>query len=98
MKNVAFCTKFNTYLMISKVIVASKNEQSMEARAVINTGSTASYITESLATALQVSHRKELIRILGIAGSQLDLLITHGATFKVSFALKDGGHIEVEVT
>ena len=67
--NAAIQLKSNILLMTCQVIALSPDGQTTQARVLLDTGSTTSFISEHLANSLNLRRSSQLIRISGIAGS-----------------------------
>ena len=67
--NAAIKLKSNTLLMTCQVIASSPDGQPTQARALLDTGSTTSFISEHLTNSLNLRRSSQSIRISGIAGS-----------------------------
>lgn len=61
--------KASSLLMTCIVVISSADGNSVEARAVLDPGSTASFITERLASVLRLPKSKQAIHIKGITGT-----------------------------
>jgi len=70
--NTAVKLNSNSLLMTCRVLVSAPNGTSLEARALLDNGSSASFISERLAQSLFLARTKQNIGISGIGG------ISHG--------------------
>ena len=61
--------KENALLMTCKIMVSSTNGSSVEARAILDPGSTTSFITERLANTMRLNGSKQAVHITGIMGT-----------------------------
>ena len=67
--NTAVKLKSNTLLITCQVIASSPDGTTTQARALLDTGSAASFVSECLATGLNLTRSHQTFRISGIAGS-----------------------------
>ena len=82
--NTAVTLQSSTLLMTSQVIVSSPSGTAVQARALLDTGSAASFISERLVTSLTLPRARQTIRISEIAGSTLSSQAHSAVNFSVS--------------
>ena len=71
LSNTAVKLQSRTLLMTSQPIVSTPSGTAVQARALLDTGSAASFISERLVASLTLPRVRQIIRISGIAGSSL---------------------------
>ena len=82
--NTAVGLKSNSLLMTSHVLVSTPDGSSIEARAILDSASSASFISERLAESLCLPHSNRNARISGITGISLKSPIQSIANFNIS--------------
>ena len=81
--------------MTCKIRVTGPDGSSATARALIDTGSGASFITERLARTIQLHGTKQKVQICGISGQSVNQADTFLVNFKVSLIVCDGKTLDV---
>ena len=82
--NTAIGLKLNSLLMTCRILVSAPDGTSVEARAVLDSASSASFISERLAQSLCLPRSNQNARISGIAGISHKSPIQSIATFNIS--------------
>ena len=81
--------------MTCKILVTGPDGSSSTARALIDTGSGASFITKRLSRAIQLRGTKQRVQICGISGQSIDQADTYLVSFKISPVVCDGKTLDV---
>ena len=76
--------KSNLLLMTCRVAVEAPDGSSVEARALLDSASSASFVSERLAQSLRLPRSHQSVRISGVAGLMRNSSTQHIANFKVS--------------
>ena len=76
--------KSNTLLMTCRVLVCAPDGTRVEARALLDNGSSASFVSERLAQTLRLPRTSQRARISGVAGIQYHSSHQFAANFSIS--------------
>ena len=93
--NTAVKLRSSSLLMTYRVLVTSANGSSVEARALLENGSSASFITERLAQGLSLPHVHQNVHVSGITGSSPKSPIQSIASLQISPAHYNGRKIDL---
>ena len=84
----------SSLLMTCRVLVFAPDRSTIEARALLDNGST-SFVSERLVQSLRLPHSQRIVRVSGIAGSLVSSAVQLIATFQISSAHSDGRKIDL---
>ena len=87
--------KSSSLLMTCRVLVFAPDGSTIEARALLDNGSTSSFVSERLVQSLRLPRSQHSIRVSGIAGSLVSSAVRSIATFQISSAHSNGRKIDL---
>ena len=93
--NTAVKLKSSSLLMTCRVLVFAPNGFSVEARALLDNGSTSSFVSERLVQSLGLSRSQSNVHVSGIAGSLASSPVRSIANFQISSAHSNGRKIDL---
>ena len=93
--NTAMYLRSISFLMTCLVLVVAPDGSSMEARALLDNGSSVLFVSESLAQSLGLPHVHQNVHVSGIPGSSLRSSLQSVASFQISAAHYNGRKIEL---
>lgn len=93
--NAAVKLRSSSLLMTCRVLVFAPDGSSIEARALLDNGSTSSFVSEHLVQSLGLSRSQSNVRVSGIAGSLASSPVRSIANFQISSAHSNGRKIDL---
>ena len=93
--NAAVKLRSSLLLMTCRVLVFAPDGSSVEARALLDNGSTSSFVSERLVQSLGLPRSHSNVRVSGIAGSLASSPVQSVANFRISSARSNGRKIDL---